>query len=433
MGCVSSKHVKKELLREKTILHNGNAAAAGGGSPHLNHIVSLTSSTYGALQLDQPNKHVPPPVLLEKQMAPPEPEPEPEPESQPLPEEINAVELMEGLEEGAPPQSKKNSPKSRPPFLRGFTEFDPRSPLKFMNQIGSPRKAKTFGGKENKFNKRSSSSSDFNFSPRPILKPNNTKNCKAAVRLSYPVKSSPKLTDSTELGSSFSSSSSSNSNSKRSFNSNLSPLFDPELVKLYEREMAEGEGEGEQVKRIISLTPSKTLKLLKKNSQEEDTEALLCSFEEKCPPGGENSVVVYSTTLRGIRRTYEDCNAVRSIVDSYHVHVIERDVSMDSGLKEELRGLMGTKEVRVPLVFVKGRLVGGAEQVAKLDEEGKLEALFGGIPRRMSSGCRRCGGVRFVMCKECNGSSKVLDCALNKKVRCGRCNENGLVQCPICC
>ncbi|CAI0391734.1 unnamed protein product [Linum tenue] len=416
MGCVSSKHVKKELLREKTILHNGNAAAA--------HIVSLTSSTYGALQLDQP-KHHPPPVLLEKQIAPPEPESVPESEqgseSQCPPEEINAVELMEGLEEGVPPQSKKNSPKSRPPFLRGFTEFDPRSPLKFMNQIGSPRKAKTFGGKENKFNKRSSSSSDFNFSPRPILKPNsnnNTKNCKAAVRLSYPVKSSPKLTDSTE--------SSSNSNSKRSFNSNLSPLFDPELVKLYEREMAEGEGEGEQ-------TPSKTLKLLKKNSQVEDTEALLCSFEEKCPPGGENSVVVYTTTLRGIRRTYEDCNAVRSIVDSYHVHVIERDVSMDSGLKEELRGLMGTKEVRVPLVFVKGRLVGGAEQVAKLDEEGKLEALFGGIPRRMSSGCRRCGGVRFVMCKECNGSSKVLDCALNKKVRCGRCNENGLVQCPICC
>ncbi|CAN0847119.1 Uncharacterized protein At3g28850 [Linum grandiflorum] len=327
---------------------------------------------------------------------------------------------MEGLEEGAPPQahSKKSSPKSS-----RFADFDSRSPLKFMNQIGSPRKAKTFGGKENKIKRSSSSPCDFNFTPRPILKPNSNSNCnnphpKAAIRLSYPVKSSPKLAKfNTELLSS------SSSNSKRSFNS---PLFDPDLVALYERELS---AEGEQVKRIISLTSNKALSLNKSN----DSESLLSGFEEKCPPGGQNGVVVYTTTLRGIRRTYEDCNAVRSIVDSYHVHVIERDVSMDSGFKEELRSLMGTNQVKVPLVFVKGRLIGGAATVTKLDEEGKLEGLFGGIQRRLSAGCRRCGGVRFVMCRECNGSSKVLDEEIKKKVRCGECNENGLIQCPVCC
>ncbi|CAN1134084.1 Uncharacterized protein At3g28850 [Linum perenne] len=417
MGCVSSKHVRKDLLREKTILHNGNGDAAVH-SPHLNHIVSLTSSTYGALKLDS-------------DIADPKPEPKaesPEKREAESPEMINMVELMEGLEEVAPPpqaaQSKKSSPKSRP----RFTDFDARSPLKFMNQIGSPRKAKTFGGKENKIRRSSSSSyaSDFNFSPRPILKPNNNPHPKAAIRLSYPVKSSPKLTESsTELRTTSSSlsSSSSNSNSKRSFNS---PLFDPDLVALYERELS---AEGEQVKRIISLTPKKSLNL--KNSN--DSDSLLSGFEFKCPPGGENGVVIYTTTLRGIRRTYEDCNTVRSIVDSYHVHVIERDVSMDSGFKEELRSLMGTKEVKVPLVFVKGRLIGGAADVAKLDEEGKLEGLLCGIQRRLSGGCRRCGGVRFVMCRECNGSSKVLDEEMKKKVRCGGCNENGLIQCPVCC
>jgi glutaredoxin domain-containing cysteine-rich protein 1 len=137
--------------------------------------------------------------------------------------------------------------------------------------------------------------------------------------------------------------------------------------------------------------------------------------------------------LRGIRKTFEDCNTARSIIESHHIHIVERDVSMDSGFKEELRRLMGTKEVKVPLVFVKGRLIGGADQVVKLEEEGKLEILFDGIPRGLAGGCEGCAGVRFMMCVQCNGSCKVLDEMQKKMVRCGECNENGLIQCPICC
>ncbi|KAK8492345.1 hypothetical protein V6N11_066156 [Hibiscus sabdariffa] len=43
MGCVSSKHAKKEIKRE--ILLNS-------GGDYANHVVSLKSSTYGALKLD---------------------------------------------------------------------------------------------------------------------------------------------------------------------------------------------------------------------------------------------------------------------------------------------------------------------------------------------------------------------------------------------
>jgi glutaredoxin domain-containing cysteine-rich protein 1 len=43
----------------------------------------------------------------------------------------------------------KRSPNSRV-LLRGFAYLSVSSPLKFLNQIGSPRKAKTYGGKENK-------------------------------------------------------------------------------------------------------------------------------------------------------------------------------------------------------------------------------------------------------------------------------------------
>jgi len=152
----------------------------------------------------------------------------------------------------------------------------------------------------------------------------------------------------------------------------------------------------------------------------------------KCPPEGENAVVIYTTTLRGIRKTFEDCNTARAILESNDIRVIERDISMDSGYKEELRRLMGTKEVKVPLVFVKGRLIGGADEMLKLEEEGKLGILLDGIPRAAAT-CDGCAGIRFVMCMDCNGSRKLLAKDGKSTVKCGECNENGLIQCPICC
>ncbi|KAG5243991.1 Glutaredoxin [Salix suchowensis] len=400
MGCVSSKMFKKELHQEIKFNNGGRS---------VNHVVSLTSSTYGALKLDS-NYQQPPPIKetaeeskILQQRSPTKEEPE----------VINTWELMGDLEEGIPAINQtKKSPNSR--FSRrGFADLDVRSPLKFLNQIGSPRKAKTFGGKENKV-KRSS-----DFSPKPVFRSNNSSgnSSKAVLRLSYPVKGSPAGSNTESFRSEYGVS----PKRRRSF----SPLFDPELVALYEKELSEEE---EQIKRVI-LPSSRATKV--KNLR--DLESILQSFEQKCPPGGENKVVIYTTTLRGIRKTFEGCNTVRSIIESHHIHMVERDVSMDSGFKEEIRRLMDTKEVKVPLVFVKGRLIGGADQVVKLEEEGKLEILFDGIPRGLAGGCKRCAGVRFVMCVQCNGSCKVLDEIQKKMVRCGECNENGLIQCPTCC
>ncbi|XP_065856585.1 uncharacterized protein At3g28850 [Euphorbia lathyris] len=402
MGCVSSKMFREEDRHRDIIVKNG-------GRVGLSHIVSLTSTTYGALNLDIKEKQS---KKEESQHSGEDEEEEEKKEAikenqSPIrddPEVINTWELMEDLEDGVPVQNSKKSPKSRGLIL-GFADFDARTPLRFLNQFGSPRKAKTFGGKENKVRRNS------DFSPRPILK--STKSSKAVLKLSYPAKESPvrnktEITDCDNSG---------GSSRRRSF----SPLFDPELVALYEKELTSDE---EQIKTIISQTPKKIKPL---------QSSILSSFESKCPPGGENSIVIYTTTLRGIRKTFEDCNTVRSIIESHGVHMIERDISMDSGLKEELRGLIGSKEVKVPLVFVKGRLIGGAAEVAKLEEEGKLGGLFGGIPVRVTGGCDGCGGIRFMMCRECNGSCKMLDVEGKKMVRCGECNENGLIQCPICC
>ncbi|OMO82245.1 Glutaredoxin [Corchorus capsularis] len=391
MGCVSSKLVKKEIKRD-ILLNNGG--------DYINHVVSLKSSTYGVLKLDNElqQQQQQQQKTEEEEIVVSETKKVQNSPSREEPEVINAWELMEDLEEDG---FVKRSPKSRGLF-KGEKEV--RSPLKFLNQIGSPLKMKRFGGgKENK-GRVNNGKSDF--SPKSILRVNNS------LKLSYPVKSTRAL--------GFEGGDSGFSSRRRSF----SPLFDPELVALYEKELSEEE---EQIKRIISPEPE-----IRKSKKSHESTAILQLFQEKCPPGGENAVVIYTTTLRGIRKTFEECNSVRSIIESYHIHILERDISMDSGYKEELRKLTETKEVKVPLVFVKGRSIGGVEEIVKLEEEGKLEFLFDGIPRAIRV-CQGCGGVRFVMCKECNGSCKVLDGTQKKKMRCGECNENGLIQCPICC
>ncbi|XP_022767063.1 uncharacterized protein At3g28850 [Durio zibethinus] len=396
MGCVSSKLIKREIKRE-ILLNNGG--------DYINHVVSLKSSTYGVLNLDielqQQEEAVEVPGTKTVQRSPPREEPE----------VINAWELMEDLEEDG---YIKRSPNSSV-FVKGVGEKDVRSPLKFLNKIGSPLKVKKFGGKENKgrVNGAGYGNGKSDFSPKSILRVNSSADgsCKAVLKLSYPVKSTR-----SEV---FEGGDSGFSSRRRSF----SPLFDPELVALYEKELSEEE---EQIKRIISSGPE-----IRKSKKFQDSKGILQVFEQKCPAGRENAVVIYTTTLRGIRKTFEECNTVRSIIESYHVQMFEHDISMDSGFKEELRKLTGTKEVKVPLVFVKGRLIGGVEEIVKLEEEGKLEILFDGIPRAIP-GCEGCAGVRFVMCTECNGSCKVLD-GEQKKMRCGECNENGLIRCPICC
>ncbi|KAL8486622.1 hypothetical protein ACS0TY_000908 [Phlomoides rotata] len=105
-------------------------------------------------------------------------------------------------------------------------------------------------------------------------------------------------------------------------------------------------------------------------------------FELICPPKGENRVVMYSTSLRGVRKTFEDCNAVRSAIQGLGVAICERDISMDRGFRDELRELMKGKEAAIPpRVFVNGRYVGGAEEVMKIAEEGYIGKLVEGLPK----------------------------------------------------
>lgn len=158
----------------------------------------------------------------------------------------------------------------------------------------------------------------------------------------------------------------------------------------------------------------------------------LSDYPEICPPGGAESVVIYTTSLGGVRRTFEGCNRLRSILEYHRVVFDERDVSLHSGFLHELRELLGDS-AHVPRVFVKGRYIGGEEEVVGLNETGRLGRILNWARVERGAGrlgCEGCGGARFVPCWDCGGSCKVV--VEGEKQRCSSCNENGLVECPAC-
>ncbi|CAA7060551.1 unnamed protein product [Microthlaspi erraticum] len=162
----------------------------------------------------------------------------------------------------------------------------------------------------------------------------------------------------------------------------------------------------------------------------------VCSQAKPRLQGAEDKIVLYFTSLRGIRKTYEDCCCVRAILRGLQVTVDERDISMDSKYRKELQSLIGTAEkpVSLPQVFVRGARVGGVEEIMKLNDGGELAEMLKDFPACECLGtCRSCGDARFVPCTNCDGSTKVFEEQDERFRRCPKCNENGLVRCRECC
>lgn len=148
--------------------------------------------------------------------------------------------------------------------------------------------------------------------------------------------------------------------------------------------------------------------------------------------GGSNrSIVLYYTSLRVVRKTFEDCRAVRSILRGFRVAIDERDLSMDPSFVDELQGRK--ERLSLPRLFVGGRYVGGADEVQMLHETGELKKIIEGAPLVGPGGtCEGCGGFRFVLCGSCSGSHKYFHSEEGAFLTCAACNENGLVRCPQC-
>ncbi|KAL8546828.1 hypothetical protein ACS0TY_006519 [Phlomoides rotata] len=150
-------------------------------------------------------------------------------------------------------------------------------------------------------------------------------------------------------------------------------------------------------------------------------------------PGTEDRVVIYFTSLRGIRKTFQDCHSIRMIFRGLRINLDERDISMDSAYKKELQRVLGENTISLPQVFIKGKYIGGADVIRQLLEAGELPRLIKGLPLRSIKPCDACDDMRFIPCTNCNGSRKVFDEDEEQQKRCTDCNENGLVRCPLCC
>lgn len=151
--------------------------------------------------------------------------------------------------------------------------------------------------------------------------------------------------------------------------------------------------------------------------------------------GAENRVVVYLTTLRVVRPTFEACKAVQSILTGFRVSVDERDLSMDSSFTDELQRIFGVSEktqLALPRVFIAGKYIGGAEELRQLNETGELKQILAELPEADAGVCEECGGFKFVMCQECNGSHKCYTEKTDGFRTCNVCNENGLIRCNSC-
>ncbi|XP_068636617.1 uncharacterized protein At5g39865-like [Aristolochia californica] len=239
--------------------------------------------------------------------------------------------------------------------------------------------------------------------------------------------------------------------------------FDPELISAFQKaleEMSPSNGFS-----LRSPTPEKSPVVVPSHSSNAsektslvkarvsdfqkkiDSKKFMVEQPSKCPPHGEDKVVFYFTSLRGIRKTYEDCCRVSLILKGFGVRVDERDVSMHHRFREELDEILGEGSRSLPQLFVKGRYLGSADAVKQLHEVGELEKILEDceLVEDGASVCESCGDVGFINCETCYGSCKVFYEDEEEYddeggggggggfERCPDCNENGIIRCPACC
>ncbi|XP_007098978.1 glutaredoxin domain-containing cysteine-rich protein 1 [Panthera onca] len=150
-------------------------------------------------------------------------------------------------------------------------------------------------------------------------------------------------------------------------------------------------------------------------------------------------VVIYTTCLRVVRTTFERCELVRKIFQNHRVKFEEKNIALNGDYGKELdeRCRRVSEAPSLPVVFIDGHYLGGAEKILSMNESGELQDLLTKIERvQHPQECPSCGGFGFLPCSVCHGSkmSVFRNCFTDsfKALKCTACNENGLQRCKSC-
>eukprot|EP00118_Oscarella_pearsei_P025532 m.308334 g.308334 ORF g.308334 m.308334 type:complete len:228 (+) comp43793_c0_seq1:79-762(+) len=142
-------------------------------------------------------------------------------------------------------------------------------------------------------------------------------------------------------------------------------------------------------------------------------------------------IVFYTTSMKAVRDTMEQCGYVKRLFENMMMKVEERDVFMNAHYQSELEDRLGN-QATVPQVFIGGQLLGGAEKLEELNERGQLKEILADFERiDPTVVCELCGGHNFISCTQCLGSKKGVRNNF-AVLRCTACNEAGLMKCPMC-
>ncbi|XP_061100221.1 glutaredoxin domain-containing cysteine-rich protein 1-like [Conger conger] len=150
-------------------------------------------------------------------------------------------------------------------------------------------------------------------------------------------------------------------------------------------------------------------------------------------------IVIYTTSFRVVRDTFERCELVHKIFQNHRVKFLEKNVALNSDYSKELeeRCRKVGEPPSLPVVFIDGHYLGGAQKILGMNESGELQDLLNKIERvQHPHTCPTCGGFAFIPCPMCHGSkmSVFRNCFTDafKALKCTACNENGLQPCPSC-
>jgi len=86
-------------------------------------------------------------------------------------------------------------------------------------------------------------------------------------------------------------------------------------------------------------------------------------------------VVLYTTSMRTIRQTYDNCEKIRALFQILGVDYEDRDVSMSTEWRDELESRLGGRQM-LPRIFVNGTYLGGHKEVEHLAENYTLQDML---------------------------------------------------------